>query len=333
MNIRNKTLVILGPTATGKSDLAVQIALWIKENKIGNFNGAEIISADSRQVYKGLDIGTGKITAEETCGIKHHCLDIADPKEERFTVMHWKKCAEKVIGEIRSRGNLPIICGGTGFYIKTLLENIEYPEITIDPGEESRLENMATLDLFKELGELDPERASQIDQNNKRRLIRAILIARQLGKVPPIKSNKETARIDSSSSDTNNSRRDPEVCSNTFKIGLILPDPELKERIKTRLIKRIESGMIEEAQRLNEGGLSFEKMEELGLEYRYEAKYLKGEMMKEEMIEILTTRIWQYARRQKTWFKADKEIVWFGPKEIEKIKTVTEDFLINYPSK
>lgn len=294
-------LVILGPTASGKSDLAVEIALAIKSGKIAGYSGAEIISADSRQVYKGLDLGTGKITSAEMKGIPHHLLDVADPRE-RFTVQQWKSLAELTIKEILSRGNFPIICGGTGYYISALVDGIDFPEVPADPETQKELESRSAEELFQELQNLDPKRASAMTKNgekqNKRRLARAIIIAKSLGSVPPIPSSNQPHQF------------------KALKIGLTIPDPELKERIKNRLIKRLEAGMVEEARRLHsqppEGiGLSYERMNELGLEYRYLAEFLEKKISLDQLIETLSTKIWQYAKRQKTWFKRDKEITWF----------------------
>jgi tRNA dimethylallyltransferase len=280
-----KILVILGPTAVGKSGIAVELAK--------RFNG-EVISADSRQVYRGLDIGTGKITREEMQGIPHHLIDVADPSET-FTVKKWKALAERAIEDIHSRGKLPIICGGTGFYISSLIDEVEFPEIETDPEAHRTLEARSSEELFEQLKELDPDRAKTIDKNNKRRLARAILIARELGKVPPI--NKSDSKY------------------GAVKIGIILPDEDMKQRIKDRLIKRIDLGMIDEAKRLHIQGLSLDRMRDLGLEYRYEAELLQGKLDREQLIATLATRIWQYARRQKTWFRKMKDVTWTSPEK------------------
>jgi tRNA dimethylallyltransferase len=307
-----KLLVICGPTAVGKSDLAVQLAEYIREKKLGGFSGAEVISADSRQVYTGLDIGTGKITPAEMRGIPHHLLDIADP-QERFTTIHWKQQAEKAIADISARGKLPIICGGTGFYISTLIDNLGFPDVEADTDEQKELEAKSVDELFLELKKVDPARSSTIDPKNKRRLARAIIIARSLGAVPPVTQPTEPPY---------------DVCM----IGINLPPEELKARIHTRLIKRLDGGMIEEAKRLHAealagAGLSYERMEELGLEYRYLAYFLKNELTREELIERLSSKIWQYAKRQMTWFKRDARIKWFAPTEKEKLLEVCEMFL------
>ena len=165
---KQKIIVILGPTASGKSGLAVKLAKKID---------GEIISADSRQVYKGMDIGTGKIIKKEMFGIPHYLLDIKNPKKQ-FTVMEFKKLAEKKIAEILKKKKIPIICGGTGFYINSVVDDIDFPEIKPDKKLRKELEKKPTEELFKILKKLNPTRAKNIDSKNKRRLIRAIEIAR-----------------------------------------------------------------------------------------------------------------------------------------------------------
>ena len=317
-------LVILGPTAVGKSDLAVEIAKWISSEKIGGYTGAEIISADSRQVYKGLNIGTGKITEKEKKGIIHHLLDVADP-HERFTALDWKQQAQKAISEISARGNLPIICGGTGFYITSLIDDLGFPEVPADTEEQKKLEAQSAEELFEELKKLDPERAKTIDMKNKRRLSRAIIIARTLGSVPKLTSSRD------SSSDSENPY-------NVLQIGITLPDQDLRARIKARLIRRIEApnkegiNMIQEAEMLHSpaphgADLSYERMEELGLEYRYLAEFLQMKIDKAELIEILSAKTWQYAKRQKTWWKKDDRIKWYAPTDATGIEKELVKFL------
>ena len=296
MTKKIKIVVILGPTASGKSDLAVNLAK--------KFNG-EIISADSRQVYKGLDIGTGKITKREMRGVKHHLLDVADPKKQ-FSVSDFVGLAHKVIEEIMRekpartvRGGLSIICGGTGFYIDALLGDKQIPEVPPNPELRKKLEKKNADKLFKILQKLDPTRAKNIDAKNPRRLIRAIEICKALGHVPKqIRNPKHQIR-------------------NKFKIlkiGLKIPNKKLKERINERLEKRLKQGMIAEAKRLYKNGLSYKRMRQLGLEYRRLADYLTGKISKSELTSLLQTEIYQYAKRQLTWFNRDKSIVWLTPK-------------------
>ena len=312
MSLKPKLLVIVGPTASGKSDLAVRIAEWIAANKIGGYRGAEVISADSRQVYTKLDIGTGKITSTEMRGIPHHLLDVANP-EVRFTTMDWKVLDEKAITEIISRGNLPIICGGTGFYISTLIDDLGFPEVEADTDEQKELESRPVDELFAELKKYDPARSSTIDPKNKRRLARAIIIARKLGSVPAV-------------------TRPQEQPYDVEMIGIRLADEVLKDRINKRLISRLDAGMIAEAEHLIApppagSGLSFERMDELGLEYRYLGYFLQKQLTREELIERLSSKIWQYAKRQMTWFKKEERIHWFEAANVEGINKEIEGFL------
>lgn len=291
-----KILVILGPTASGKSDLAVNLAR--------KFNG-EIISADSRQVYKGMNIGTGKITKKEMLGVPHHLLDIENPKKI-FTVSKFKELAKEKIEEIFKKGKLPIICGGTGFYIQAIVDNISLPEVPPNYKLRKELEKKSTIELFETLKKLDPKRANDVDNKNPHRLIRAIEIAKSLGKVPELKKDERYQ---------------------TLQIGIETEDKTLKEKIEKRLIARIKKGMISEAKKLHLKGLSWKRMEELGLEYKYLSYFLQNRITKEEMVSQLSSAIWQYAKRQKTWFKRDKRIHWFELKNQKNIEGEIKEFL------
>jgi len=265
-----KIIVILGPTASGKSTLAVKIAKKF---------GGEIISADSRQVYKGMDIGTGKVTKKEMAKIPHHLLDVASPKKQ-FTVAQYKKLSEKAIKKIHSHGKIPIICGGTGFYIQTI------PDAKL----RAELEKKSAKELFNRLKKLDPRRAKNIDKNNRRRLIRALEIVIKSGKkIPILKSEPKCEAL---------------------IIGIKHNSKELKELIKTRLFKRLKQGMVKEIINLKKSGLSWKRLEDFGLEYRYVAYYLQNKLSYNEMVGKLQKEIEHYAKRQMTWFKKDKRIRW-----------------------
>ena len=292
-----KIIVVLGPTATGKSDIAVKIAR--------KFNG-EIISADSRQVFKGMDLGSGKITKKEMLGIPHHLLDIAEPKT-LFSVSKYKQLAEKEIEKILEKNKTPIICGGTGFYIDSIVKNITLPEVKLNKKLRQKLEKQSTEKLFETLKKLSPTRAKTIDKHNKVRLIRAIEIAKALGDVPEIKEN-------------------PSKYDFVF-IGLDTKDEILKKRIEKRLLKRIELGMINEIRKLHKNGVSWKRLESFGLEYREIAKYLQAKISKAQMIENLKNDIWHFVKRQRTWFKRNKDIRWFQPKEISVILKQVKNFI------
>jgi len=282
-------LVITGPTSVGKSDVAVRLA---KE-----FNG-EIISADSRQVYAGLDIGTGKITTEEMQGIPHFGLDLVDPQTV-YSMADFQTYAFKKIQEIHSRGKVPILCGGTGFFIQSIVDNLLLPDVEPNEILREELKMKSADELFQILKEINPKKASEIDSQNPHRLIRAIEITKVLGTVPD-KKKRDTPYL-------------------FIQIGLKLPKEELHTKIKTRLLQRIKEGMTEEVSNLHKEGLSWKRLEELGLEYRYTALYLQNKMSKQEMLKAIETKSFQYAKRQITWFKKDARIIWFNPSDYEKI--------------
>ncbi|MCF7831680.1 MAG: tRNA (adenosine(37)-N6)-dimethylallyltransferase MiaA [Candidatus Pacebacteria bacterium] len=270
---KEQIIVICGPTATGKSDHAVQLAKEI--------NG-EVISADSRQVYRGMDIGSGKITTDEMQGVPHYGLDIVDPTDD-FSVAQYAEYAHNIIDDIIGRGKTPILCGGTGFFIDAVIHDRQFPAVPPNENLRKELSTKTTEELFLQLQSLDSEYANIIDQHNPHRLIRAIEIATELGSVPPLETPK--------------SRYNAEI------IHIDKPDPELRERIKKRLITRLEQGMAAEAQHLYDSGVSWERLEGFGLEYRYIAEFLQGKITHEQMIEEITNKSWQYAKRQRTWFK------------------------------
>lgn len=277
-------VVVCGPTATGKTQYAIELAKKI--------NG-EVISADSRQVYIGMNIGSGKVTREEMQGIPHHLIDVVSPKKV-FTVSDYQQLATQIIKEIISRGKVPIICGGTGFYIDALVNQSVIPNVP--PNKKLRLElnKESAIKLFELLLKLDKRRAQDIDPHNKVRLIRAIEIAKTLGKVPKVSINA-AAKYD------------------VEWIGIDRDDAVLKARIEKRLMERFDQGMIEEVQTLNAGGISWRRLLSFGLEYRYITLFLQNKISKEEMIEKLKTEIWHYAKRQRTWFKRNKAIKWIDP--------------------
>lgn len=300
---QNKIIVILGPTASGKSDVAIKLAK--------KFDG-EIISADSRQVYRGMDIGTGKVTSAEQKMAVHHMLDVADPNEE-FNISHFKKLAEKKIKDILKRGKIPIICGGTGFWIQSIVDNVQLPEVKPDTELRNLLRNKSTEELFAMLKKMDSERAENIDAKNKVRLIRAIEICKTLGKVP------------SQSSVISHQKSKYEF----LEIGIEIEKEVLNEKIKKRLGQRFSIGMIEEVQNLHNppagGGVSWERLESFGLEYRWIARYLQKKISLDEMMNKLYFDIIHYAKRQMTWFKKDKRILWL--KDYAEIEKAVQKFL------
>jgi len=286
--LKKKILVIVGPTASGKSALAVRLAK--------KFNG-EIISADSRQVYKGLNIGTGKITRKDMRGVPHYLLDIADPQKQ-FSASDYKKLAEEKVRYIVQKGKLPIVVGGTGFYIDVLTGAVSLPDVPPNKFLRKKLEKESAERLFIMLLKKNRERALAIGPHNKVRLIRALEIIEKIGRIPPLGS--------------------PTSKYSFIFIGL-KPD-NLDERIRERLIMRLPS-IIREANKLNKRKvLSYKRMHELGLEYRYVAMYLQNKLNKLDMFNKLNTEIRRYAKRQMTWFKRNKGIVWFKPERYQDIE-------------
>ncbi len=294
---KNPVIVIVGPTAVGKTELSIKLAK--------KFNG-EIVNADSRQVYKGLNIGTGKVTKKEMSGIPHHLLDIASPKR-KFSAAQYQKKALQVIKQIIKRGKIPFLVGGTGFYIQTVVDNLTLPSVKPDFKLRQRLEKETPEKLFQKLKKLDPKRAKNIDFHNKRRLIRALEIV--------IKSNRPVPQIKKAS------------LFNTLIIGLTKSKKELKKRIRQRLLKRLRQGLIAEVKKLQKTTLSWQRLDDLGLEYRYVSRYLRGLLNKKEMIEKLLTEIEHYAKRQMTWFKKDKRIHW--TKNYQEAEKLIKDFLLD----
>ncbi len=292
---RPRIIAIVGSTASGKSALAVRMAQ--------KFNG-EIISADSRQIYTGLDIGTGKITHTEMHGIPHYCIDIVSPKKI-FTVDEYRIAAEKIIADIYSRGTLPIIAGGTGFYIDAILYGASYPQIPPNWDLREKLEKQQTAVLFKTLAKLDPHRASTIDPNNRRRIIRSIEIIKAVGWMPSlIKKHRFDSLI----------------------IGIKTNPTVLRKKITKRLMGWLKEGLVEEVEKLHKNQkLPWRRFEELGLDYKYVALYLQGKMTREEMIARTDTEIWHYAKRQLTYFKKMENVHWVN--SAHEAERLVKDFL------
>lgn len=279
MESRRKIVVILGPTSAGKSAVAIRLAQ--------EFDG-EVVSVDSRQIYRGMDVGTGKVTEEEQSGIQHWMLDIVSPKTN-FSAAQFKKKADKAILDILQRGKLPILCGGTGFWIQSIVDNIIYPEVKPDWELRNQLRNSTVDELFQQLQKLDPKRAENIDAKNPVRLIRAIEICQTLGQVPEEKA-------------------DPQY--QALQIGVSVPKEKLHAKIQKRLDDRWQAGMIKEVQALHRQGLSWEKIQSFGLGYFWIPQYLQEKISLEELYARVYLAEKDYAKRQMTWFARDKRILW-----------------------
>lgn len=283
-----KILVIVGPTASGKSDLGIFLGQ--------KFNG-EIISADSRQVYRGMDIGTGKVSKEEQQLIKHHLLDIANPKKV-FSVSDFKKLGSKAIDKILKLNKTPIIVGGTGFYIDTLIYDLDLPKVSPNKKLRAKLEKQTAKKLFTILQKKDPNRAKNIDKHNKRRLIRALEIIEATGKIIPKLHKKNRYNV----------------------LWLGLNPKNLEKKVKLRLDRRLKQGMIKEVKNLFNSGVSRKRLYDFGLEYRWVGEYLAGKIGYDVMKEGLYGAIVKYSKRQMTWFKRNKDIHWVkNRKEAERL--------------
>ena len=276
-------LVILGTTATGKTKLAVQLA-----HKLSG----EIISADSRQVYRGMDIGTGKDLNEynfKGISIPYHLIDIVAPIEE-YNVAQFQRDFQRVYSDITKRKKLPILCGGTGFYIKAVLMDFQLPKTEPDKQLRQRLENWELEDLINELETISPGASANAPVDTKRRVIRAIEVAKSRGK--GVRRKKA-------------GKRNPENSNlqDTTVIGIEYPREVIRERITKRLRSRLNSGMIEEVEALLIGGVTHHRLDTLGLEYRFISRFLKGDYSKDEMTGLLNTAIHQFAKKQMTFFR------------------------------
>lgn len=288
--MNKKLIVILGPTASGKSGIAVKLAK--------KFNG-EIVSADSRQIYRGLDIGTAKPTRKMMEIVKHHLINIKKPNQI-YTVWQYKKEAIEKINKIIKKGKAPFLVGGTGLYIKVVVDNLEIPQVTPDWELRKRLElkikAKGLKQLYNELIKIDPEAAYIIDPNNPRRIIRALEVA--------IKTKKPFSQ----------QRKRGKPLFEVLEIGLGLN----KERIEKRVDKMIKAGLVKEVKNLIKiYDKNLSTFDAIG--YREIIDYLVGNISLPEAIERIKKNTWRYAKRQMTWFKKDKRIKWVkNQKEAEK---------------
>lgn len=280
MDQKPTIIAVVGPTASGKSSLAIELALA---------TSGEVISADSRQVYRGMDIGTGKVTLKEMRGVLHHLIDICDPSTT-YTASDFSRDAHTAIATVLENHHTPILAGGTFFYLDILHGKMGTAPVPPNELLRAELEQLSAAELLSRLTTLDPKRAATIDTQNPRRLIRAIEIATALGAVPEVTSGSSPYN---------------------WAIFGINIDPELlRTRIAARLDERLTGGMIEEVVALHAGGVSWERLESFGLEYRFIAKYLQGEMPRDELRTQLFYAICQYAKRQRTWLRRDPDIIW-----------------------
>ncbi len=270
MSGKKPILCVIGPTASGKTAAAVALA---KEHS------GEVISVDSRQVYRTLDIGTEKVTSDEMQGVPHHLIDIRDP-EESYSAGDFVTDATRLIEEIRSRGKTPILAGGTHFYFDALLNGLP-AEVAPNPVLRAELETKSDEDLLEEIEERDPERAAELDPKNRRRLIRALEILAAYDTVP---------------------RRTRNEAYEVEWHVMLPPRDELREKIVKRLEAALSRGLIEEVRKTRER-VGDDRLTELGLEYRIVGEYLRGERDEASLLPALSAKLFQYARRQEAWIR------------------------------
>ena len=306
MKSKPKVIVICGPTASGKTGLSVKLAQAM--------NG-EIISCDSMQIYKDMTIGTAKVTEEEMQGIQHYLIDFVSP-EERYSVADFQKDSEKAISKILAKGKTPIVVGGTGLYVDTLVYHIQYPEVETDLAYRQQLEKMIEEQgletLYQKAKEIDPQAIEKISSNDQKRIMRILEIYHQTGKT------KTQLEIES---------RREEPPYEYLMYAIDMDREKLYDRINQRVDIMIEQGLIEEVQELLKKYKSFPTAMQ-GLGYKEVVPYLQGDITKEEMIENLKQETRRYAKRQLTWFRKNKEIKWLdglAPAE-ENIQRILEDY-------
>ena len=276
-DVKPKLIVVEGTNASGKSGLGVELALRY---------GGEIVSADSRQVYRGLDLGSGKIAPEEMRGVAHHLIDVVEPNGF-FSMRDFQRLAYEAVDGILARARLPFLVGGTGLYVASVVEGYELSDIPPDLAYRAELEALETPELFRRLRALRPD--AQVDPKNRNRVMRLL---------EKIHDGDERRA-------PNRPRYD------CLKLGVTWDRATLRARIDERLKRRLEQGMVDEVRGLMARGATKEFLMKLGLEYRFIARYLTGEIATEaEMAEGLATAIKQFAKRQTTWFRRDPEILW-----------------------
>jgi tRNA dimethylallyltransferase len=351
MSITNKLIVILGPTASGKSELALKLALRLRSGqarKKFGIKGAEIVSADSRQIYREMNIGTAKIPRDKKSirfsglaekarnnklrpvlikKIPHYLIDIINPNNN-FSVAEYKKLAIRIIRDIQTRGKIPILAGGTGLYISAIVDNIEIPKVKPNPALRKKLEKIPLNALLKRLKKLDPYTFKIIDKNNKRRIIRALEVTISTGKPFSAQREKGAPLFD------------------ILEIGIDIPrkklykkidqrvekmiNPEHGERVNGERSRTIKDNLIKETKRLLKK-YSWNLPAMSGIGYKEIEMYLRGEITLERAKELIKFATHAYARRQITWFKKDKRIKWIKTNKngFDRVIKYCKSFLLN----
>jgi tRNA dimethylallyltransferase len=293
------TIVICGATATGKSDLAVALAQEI---------GAEIINADSMQIYKGMDIGTAKLAPAERGGIEHHLLDILAVSQDS-TVAWYQELARQSVTQIHGRGKNAIIVGGTGLYIKSILDDLNFPDTDANVRQKltEEAKEFGIVQLFQRLEQLDPAAAAAIDRQNERRVIRALEVIEITGK--PFTANLP--------------REDSSLYPDALQFGLVMDRAELGERVEARVDRMWETGFVDEVDRLIDEGITKATTARRALGYAQIIAMRSGEISEDLAIEETKRATRQYVRRQETWFSRDARINWISPTQ-PRLETVLE---------
>ena len=303
---KRKVIVICGPTASGKTRLSIELAKKID---------GEIVSADSMQIYKEMDIGTAKPTIEEMQGIKHYLLDFVSPSQ-RYSVAEYKKDAMRAIDEIIEKRKIPIVIGGTGLYINSLIYEIEYPDIEIDLDYREELEKIVETEglgrLYEMARSIDVEAMEKVSQNDKKRICRVLEIYHATGKTKTqqeIESRKNAPKYD------------------YLLFGIKMDRQKLYDRINKRVDIMIEEGLIDEVRKILKEYKEFPTAMQ-GLGYKEVAEYLNGKVSKEEMIDKIKMETRRYAKRQLTWFKRYENIVWLdGLEDVQKnVNIIWEEY-------
>jgi len=295
--MKQKVLAVVGPTASGKTSLAITMA--------EEFNG-EVISADSRQVYKGLDEGTAKVTQAEMQGVPHHLISICDI-DTTYTATDFARDAAEAIEDISARGKLPIIAGGTFFYLDQLRGGFAAAPVAPNPTLRNELETLSTEALLLELESKDPRRAADIDPHNRRRLIRSLEIVAALGAVPP--PTKSDSLYD------------------FLIIGLERGKEELRSRFAVRAKEWLRGPFETEVRHLLDSGVSRERLHEIGFEYQLMLEYIDGTLTDDAFIQKCIEKNWQYAKRQMTWLKKDLAIQWIEATKFDITPNILQKFL------
>lgn len=311
----SKLIVIVGPTASGKSALALRLAKLAqgKPFKKQGIDGAEIISADSRQIYRGMDIGTAKSSKAELKRIKHWLVGIRNPDQE-YSVVDFKKDAISRINKILKAGKIPILVGGTGLYVDAVVKNLDIPEVKENKKLRIKIENEIKTQgmdfVFKKLIALDPEAAYIVDPKNPRRIIRALEVAITTGK--PFTSQRKAGK----------------PLFDTLQIGIRQNPEVLKKRIEKRARLMIEDGLVDEVKKLiKRYGTKQKAFDAIG--YREIIEYLNGKITLAEAIDMINKNTWHYARRQMTWFKRNQNIHWIADNKKTKLMQIIKNFCVN----